>query len=145
MMDRKHNIHFLATNGLRNNNLTGRWAFRPEQARINDSDVFSILYCSLYIVLEQLYDEVSIPLTLEAGLDYPRLYRDFVEWFQIMKRALSIWRSYAGRMGLYVRHVAVELKEPKGSGRIRMLHITDVSRKWCLLSVIISGRIYFLF
>lgn len=32
-------------------------------------------------MVEQFNDEASIPQVLEAGRDYPRLYREFVEWF----------------------------------------------------------------
>lgn len=31
--------------------------------------------------MEQFYNEVSISRTIAAGRDYPRLYREFVEWF----------------------------------------------------------------
>jgi len=34
-----------------------------------------------YIVVEPFNDEASIPQAIEAGRDYPRLYREFVEWF----------------------------------------------------------------
>ena len=32
-------------------------------------------------MVKQFYDEATIPQALEAGRDYPRLYREFVEWF----------------------------------------------------------------
>ncbi len=34
-----------------------------------------------YIVVEQFHDEAKNLKTLKAGVDYPRLYREFVEWF----------------------------------------------------------------
>ena len=32
-------------------------------------------------MVEQIHNETTIPQTLVAGLDYPRSYREFVEWF----------------------------------------------------------------
>lgn len=34
-----------------------------------------------HIGVEQFHDKTTFPHFLEAGLDYPRFYREFVEWF----------------------------------------------------------------
>jgi hypothetical protein len=55
--------------------------------------------------VEELNDQTKTRPILEAGRDYLRTYREFVELIPDNESLLPIWRSYDGLMVLFVQSV----------------------------------------